>query len=83
MFEPFNQLFTYIISNDHFSHAIDWLQEQCRLRVLVGKCGKIMFTLSVPKGYPSERGINLLDSYGVDNVDTEDVSTSARYNAHD
>ncbi|XP_060557658.1 uncharacterized protein LOC132718062 isoform X2 [Ruditapes philippinarum] len=53
------------------NHAIDWIQEQCRLRVLVGKCGKIMFTLHVPKDYPSTREITLLDYYGLDDVDTE------------
>lgn len=55
------------------SYAIDWIPEQGKLRVLVGKCGKTMFTLSVPGDYPLTRDITLLDSYGVDSVDTNDL----------
>ncbi|XP_045176266.2 uncharacterized protein LOC123536853 isoform X2 [Mercenaria mercenaria] len=73
--DRWNQHFPLLSEMDilNKNHAIDWIQEQCRLRVLVGKCGKIMFTLSVPKDYPSTRGISLLDSYGIDSVDTENL----------
>lgn len=73
--ERWNQHFPLLSEMDilNKNHAIDWIQEQCRLRVLVDRCGKIMFTLSVPKDYPSTRGITLLDSYGIDNVETEDL----------
>jgi len=55
-------------------HAIDWIQDQCQLRVLVGRRGTTMFTLNVPKDYPATRGITLQNSGDLNNVELEDVS---------
>ncbi|XP_052801442.1 uncharacterized protein LOC128232116 isoform X2 [Mya arenaria] len=52
------------------THAIDWIQEESKLRVLVGNCGKAMITLNVPSGYPSTRGITLTDNSCLELEDT-------------
>ena len=48
-------------------HAVDWLQEESKLRVL-SKCGKIMFTLNIPKNYPQSRDITLDKVVGLDDI---------------
>ena len=53
------------------THAIDWIQDESKLRILVGNCGKTMVTLNVPKGYPATRGITLQDIAG---IELDDVS---------
>ena len=51
----------------YFRHAVDWIQEQSKLRVL-SKCGKIMFTLNIPKDYPQSRDITLDKVVGLDDI---------------
>ncbi|XP_052223471.1 uncharacterized protein LOC127839218 isoform X2 [Dreissena polymorpha] len=58
------------------THAIDWIQEECKLRVLVGRCGKAMVTLSVPRDYPATRGITLQDTPALQLTDLPDSGAS-------
>ena len=55
-------------------HAVDWIQEENKLRVL-SKCGKIMFTLNIPKNYPNSRDITLDNACGLDNFSEAEVRT--------
>lgn len=57
----------------NFRHAVDWIQEEGKLRVLVGKYSTTMFTLNIPQGYPDRRGITLLQTPTTEEMDTSDV----------
>ncbi|KAK3608160.1 hypothetical protein CHS0354_034119 [Potamilus streckersoni] len=54
------------------SHAVDWIQEEGRLRVLVGRSGSIIFTMKVPTGYPFTGNITLISVFGLD-IQNEDL----------
>lgn len=59
-------------------HAVDWIQEEGVVRVLLGKRGTVICTLSVPKTYPQEGSVSLVSvhgGYGDDN--TMDVDEPA------
>lgn len=45
-------------------HAVDWIQEEGVVRVLLGKRGTVICTLSVPKTYPQEGSISLVSVHG-------------------
>ncbi|ESP05240.1 hypothetical protein LOTGIDRAFT_227895 [Lottia gigantea] len=46
------------------SSAIDWIQEDSLLRVMVGKGGSVVCTLSIPFNYPLHGSIQLVDIRG-------------------
>ena len=54
-------------------HAVDWIQAENKLRVLVGKCGKIMFTLNIPSNYPYSREITLDTACGLEDLTENNV----------
>ncbi|XP_052098093.1 cingulin-like [Mytilus californianus] len=55
------------------SHAVDWIQDEGLVRVLVGKGGTIMFTLKMPPGYPFKGEITATNTSGLPaNVYIED-----------
>lgn len=55
------------------SHAVDWIQDEGLVRVLVGKGGTIMFTLKMPPGYPFKGEITITNTSGLPaNVHVED-----------
>ncbi|XP_062574353.1 uncharacterized protein LOC134236208 isoform X2 [Saccostrea cucullata] len=45
-------------------HAVDWIQEEGVVRVLMGKRGTVICTLSVPKTYPQEGSVSLVSVHG-------------------
>ncbi|XP_061174011.1 reticulocyte-binding protein homolog 2a-like isoform X2 [Saccostrea echinata] len=45
-------------------HAVDWIQEEGVVRVLMGKRGTVICTLSVPKTYPQEGNVSLVSVHG-------------------
>ncbi|XP_063432970.1 myosin-13-like isoform X1 [Mytilus trossulus] len=47
------------------SHAVDWIQDEGLVRVLVGKGGTIMFTLKMPPGYPFKGEITITNTSGL------------------
>lgn len=52
-------------------HAVDWIQEEGVVRVLLGKRGTVICTLSVPHTYPQEGSVSLVSvhgGYGDDNT---------------
>lgn len=52
-------------------HAVDWIQEDGVVRVLLGKRGTVICTLSVPHTYPQEGSVSLVSvhgGYGDDNT---------------
>lgn len=63
-------------------HAVDWIQEEGVVRVLLGKRGTVICTLSVPKTYPQEGSVSLVSvhgGYGDDNTMDVDVSLSQQF----
>ncbi|KAK6188312.1 hypothetical protein SNE40_004513 [Patella caerulea] len=46
------------------SYAIDWIQEEGIIRVMAGRGGSIVFTLSIPSTYPVEGTVTLVDIKG-------------------
>lgn len=61
-------------------HAVDWIQEEGVVRVLLGKRGTVICTLSVPKTYPQEGSVSLVSvhgGYGDDNTMDVDVPEPA------
>lgn len=67
--------FYCIIDVENFtcSHAVDWIQDEGLVRVLVGKGGTIMFTLKMPPGYPFKGEITITNTSGLPaNVYVED-----------
>ncbi|KAL3865704.1 hypothetical protein ACJMK2_043066 [Sinanodonta woodiana] len=54
------------------SHAVDWIQEEGRLRVLVGRSGSIIITIKIPTGYPFSGNITLVSVFGLD-LQNEDL----------
>lgn len=56
-------------------HAVDWMQEEGMVRVLVGRGGSIICTLQMPKTYPSSGDVTLVNAQGLPNdVNTEDLN---------
>lgn len=63
-------------------HAVDWIQEEGVVRVLLGKRGTVICTLSVPHTYPQEGSVSLVSvhgGYGDDNTMDVDVSPSQQF----
>ncbi|XP_033742975.1 uncharacterized protein LOC117329239 isoform X1 [Pecten maximus] len=76
MQDRWNTLFPLVqeMKNVSDRHAIDWIQEQNLLRILVGKGGSIMCTLHVPESYPFSGEITLQKTSNLpSNVREEDV----------
>ncbi|KAL4225406.1 hypothetical protein ACF0H5_016096 [Mactra antiquata] len=73
--ERWNRHFPLLTEMDQLTkhHAVDWMPDKGQLRVLVGKCGNIMFSLGVPKDYPASRDITLLDSFGINDLVVNDL----------
>ncbi|XP_060072122.1 myosin-11-like [Ylistrum balloti] len=61
MQDRWNTLFPLVqeMKNVSDRHAIDWIQDQNLLRILVGRGGSIMCTLHVPESYPFSGEITL------------------------
>lgn len=49
----------------HFSHAVDWIQDEGLVRVLVGKGGTVMFTLKMPPDYLISGDITVVNASGL------------------
>ncbi|XP_069137298.1 uncharacterized protein [Argopecten irradians] len=76
MQDRWNTLFPLVqeMKNVSDRHAIDWIQDENQLRILVGRGGSIMCTLHVPKSYPFSGEITLQKSSNLpSDVKEEDV----------
>lgn len=56
-----------------YRHAIDWIQEENILRVMVGQGGSIVCTLIIPSGYPLSGEVTLADIKGHSDADITDL----------
>ncbi|XP_071098767.1 uncharacterized protein [Haliotis cracherodii] len=61
------------VSQLRFRHAIDWIQEENILRVMVGRGGSIVCTLIIPSGYPLSGKVTLADIKGHSDADITDL----------
>ncbi|XP_048736051.2 uncharacterized protein LOC125651471 [Ostrea edulis] len=58
-------------------HAVDWIQKEGVVRILLGKRGTVICTLSVPQSYPWEGSVSLISvtgGHGEDNAMEVDES---------
>ncbi|XP_067667162.1 uncharacterized protein PF3D7_1120000-like [Haliotis asinina] len=61
------------VSQLRHRYAIDWIQEDNILRVMVGRGGSIVCTLIIPSGYPLSGEVTLTDIKGHSGTDLKDL----------
>ncbi|XP_046580181.1 coiled-coil domain-containing protein 18-like [Haliotis rubra] len=61
------------VSQLRLRYAIDWIQEENILRVMVGRGGSIVCTLIIPSGYPLSGEVTLTDIKGHSGTDLTDL----------